>query len=422
MKLGKNKLKTVIALVLLSAVCIFSVILDLNDAGTDVYPDDDTRIMLYGETHGVKEYYDIEFELWKSFYDEGCRDLFVELPYYSAEFLNIWMKEDSNELLDIWFDEIDGTLSGNEYYYDFLQDIKEACPETVFYGTDVGHQFDTTGARYLKYLEDNGLEDSENYALAEDCIKQGIEYYEDDERNDLGSELREAYMMSDFKAAYERQGGGRIMGIYGSYHTDLTVSALMAGQLKAHYGDIISSVKISSITVAPKDPYELGLCITGLIFLILLFVPNIVWACGRRPEGYEQAQKQENRILTVFERIGEVAVTVSLLTFPSADPIIKILPGGGIYFRWRLMIWLAAFVLMILYELYWIKYFKGSRTMENMYSSFAGFPVAGATLPVLAVLLLGFYSRNSVLIISAVILGIGHIGIHLAHKRDADEK
>ena len=43
-------------------------------------------------------YYDIELDLWKDYYAEGCRDLFVELPYYSAEFLNVWMKEDNRVL------------------------------------------------------------------------------------------------------------------------------------------------------------------------------------------------------------------------------------------------------------------------------------------------------------------------------------
>ena len=78
-----------------------------------------------------------------------------------------------------------------------------------------------------------------------------------------------------------------------------------------------------------------------------------------------------------------------------------------------------AFVLMILYECYWIRYFRSSKTMKDMYSSFAGFPVAGATLPVIAVLLLGLYSLNIFLIICSVILGIGHIGIHVMHMRDA---
>ena len=45
-------------------------------------------------------------------------------------------------------------------------------------------------------------------------------------------------------------------------------------------------------------------------------------------------------------------------------------------------------------------------------------PLAGATLPVIAFLLLAVYGKNPVLGAAAVILGVGHIGIHLQHRRE----
>ena len=56
--------------------------------------------------------------------------------------------------------------------------------------------------------------------------------------------------------------------------------------------------------------------------------------------------------------------------------------------------------------------------MRDFYRSFAGIPVAGATLPVAAFFLLGVYGRNIPMLLSTVILGIGHIGIHLAHAKE----
>ena len=73
---------------------------------------------------------------------------------------------------------------------------------------------------------------------------------------------------------------------------------------------------------------------------------------------------------------------------------------------------------MGLYEIYWLRYFKSQKTMADFYSSLLGIPVAGATLPVLAFFLLGIYGRNLFLIGSVVILGIGHIGIHWAHRAE----
>lgn len=153
-----------------------------------------------------------------------------------------------------------------------------------------------------------------------------------------------------------------------------------------------------------------GFSYIGLIFLLMLMIPNIIWS-KNKPKDYDRYVKNENRVLVMFERIGEVAVTCLLLIFTNFN--IKSISNWSI-------ILLIAFLLMILYEIYWIKYFKSSKTMKDMYSSLLGIPVAGATLPVLAFFLLGIYGKNILLIISTVILGIGHIGIHLNHRKECN--
>jgi len=417
----KNRIKTIIAFSLLIIVVTVGFSLSILDSRKDVYPDENTKIRLYGEAHGLKEYYDIEFELWKDCYDEGYRALFVELPYFTAEFLNLWMKEDSDEILNQIFEDIQGTQSGNEHYYEFMQEIKAQCPQTVFYGTDVGHQYDTTGPRYLEYLDDNGLAESDNYRLAKECIDQGIAYRSDDSDHNGISAIRESYMIANFIDAYSRCGTDRIMGIYGSYHTDLGNPDLMSGRLKSHYGDVISSIRLSTLAFGEARPYRLGFCITGFVFLLMLFIPNIYWGAKAKPEGYDEVAKKENKILLIFERSGEVSVSCALLIFPALNPYIKLLPQRVLYDE-KIIMCFTALLLMVLYECYWIKYFRSGRTLKDQYSSFAGFPVAGATLPVIAVLLLGLYSMNLVVIAAGVILGIGHIGIHLMHYKEIIEK
>ncbi len=152
-----------------------------------------------------------------------------------------------------------------------------------------------------------------------------------------------------------------------------------------------------------------GFSYVGLIFLVMLFIPNIVWA-NNKPADYDKYVNNENKVLLFLERSGEVLVSA-----------IALISGGMDIRISSLWIWwlAAAFVLMVLYELYWIRYFRSGKTMADMYSSYAGFPVAGASLPVIAFLFLGIYGSNIFLIVSAVILGIGHIGIHLAHRREA---
>ena len=64
--------------------------------------------------------------------------------------------------------------------------------------------------------------------------------------------------------------------------------------------------------------------------------------------------------------------------------------------------------------------FTSEKTMLDFYSSILGIPVAGATLPVLAFLLLAIYGKNFILGVAVLILGIGHIGIHLMHKKEIE--
>ena len=103
---------------------------------------------------------------------------------------------------------------------------------------------------------------------------------------------------------------------------------------------------------------NLGFSYIGLLYLLMLFIPNLFWT-KHQPTGYE-----------------------------------KYAPGKTGY---------------------WIRYFRSEKRMEDFYSSLLGIPVAGATLPVAAFLLLAVYGRNPFLAAAAVILGVGHIGIHAGH-------
>lgn len=105
---------------------------------------------------------------------------------------------------------------------------------------------------------------------------------------------------------------------------------------------------------------HLGFSYIGLIFLIMLMIPNLFWT-KNQPKDYEKYVHNERKILLLFERVGEVLVTCLLLIF--SDFNIQ-----GIT-AW--MIWLIA-----------------------------------------------IYGRNPMLFVATIILGIGHIGIHLNHRKE----
>jgi len=162
------------------------------------------------------------------------------------------------------------------------------------------------------------------------------------------------------------------------------------------------------MNLAGENMGHLGFSYIGLIFLLMLMIPNLIWT-KYQPEGYDS--QGENKVLLIFERVGQVLVTSGALVFSDLNL--------RSWTPWSL--WLvAAAIVMILYEGWWIRYFRSRKTLADFYSSLCGVPVAGASLPIVAFFLLGIYGRVIWLLISTMILGIGHIGIHLQHRREMD--
>jgi hypothetical protein len=71
------------------------------------------------------------------------RHLFVELSYFTAGFLNQWMRAPDDAILETVYADWQGTLSHNPDTLAFYRKIKQTCPGTVFHGTDVGNQHDS---------------------------------------------------------------------------------------------------------------------------------------------------------------------------------------------------------------------------------------------------------------------------------------
>lgn len=151
---------------------------------------------------------------------------------------------------------------------------------------------------------------------------------------------------------------------------------------------------------------HLGFSWVGTLFLLALLAPNLLWT-RYPPQGYDVSG--ERPVLLILERLGQVWVTCAAVASP------------GLNWRpWSPRSWffVAAAGLMVLYEIWWLRYFRSKRTMADFTAGLLGIPVAGATLPVLAFFLLGIYGRVLWMLPGAAVLGIGHIGIHLQHRRE----
>lgn len=152
-----------------------------------------------------------------------------------------------------------------------------------------------------------------------------------------------------------------------------------------------------------------GFSYVGLFYLIMLFIPNIIWT-KFQPDGYAEFAAKENKALQMTERTGEALVTGSVLIFSDFN-----LRPWTLWSLWLV----ASFLLMILYEVYWVRYFRSAHTMHDMYKPLFKIPVPGASLPVGAFLLLGIYGTNHILVFSVLILAVGHLSIHLIHAKES---
>ncbi len=225
-------------------------------------------ILICGEFHSNAKYIEMELERWCELYSKGVRHMFIEYSYANAQYLNEWMHAEDDEILNKLFKNSEGTAGSSPEMRVFYNRIKTEYPETIFHGTDIEHQYETTGPEYLCKLRLEGKEDSEEYRICSERIRQGKEAhdYSDDAHFHA---CREKYMVQNFIDEYEGLTGEFIMGIYGAAHTDPEQMAIgglcdsMAKVLKEKYGELMQfeymwqtePIRTDKITVAGKE-YE----------------------------------------------------------------------------------------------------------------------------------------------------------------------
>lgn len=283
------------------------------------------QFYLYGEGHAVPSILDKEFELWNQYYHEnGMRYLFVEFPFYCSEFLNLWMQEDNDEILDGMWEEIAGTLGATGANKEFYKKIKKACPETIFYGTDVGHKYDTLGEQYLSYLREHGQENSDNYKRAQEIINQGKIYSEKNQEDAFT--YRENMMVENFIWSLNQLKHEDIMGIYGAAHitmneeddySNLISVPNMATQLTDKFSRKIYTEDLSA-KADTSNPWKTGaLMINGKEYQAILW--NEIWL-NRKSNSYDSVEVWELKEGTEdFNNIpvGDRTIPDSSFLFPT---------------------------------------------------------------------------------------------------------
>jgi len=201
------------------------------------------RIFLYGEIHASIPTMDRQLEIWGEYYhNHGMRHLFIEVAYFTAEFLNIWMQADDDTILYQLYEDWEGAFAHNPHTLVFYRTIKNDFPETIFHGTDVGHQSQSAGRRFLQYLRDNDLQDTESYRLTRENIAQFHRFVSE------GSHaVRAYYKPQNFIREFDKLGNQDVMAIHGMGHVFLGNFGgypgvpTLAATLYERYGDALQT-------------------------------------------------------------------------------------------------------------------------------------------------------------------------------------
>ena len=114
------------------------------------------QILLCGESHDDPLCKARELALWQARYARGDRDLFLELGEPTAILLNRWMETGEEDFWDLVYRNWAGTLSQTPETENFYRALRETCPETVFHGIDLEHQYQSTGSFCLALLRKEG--------------------------------------------------------------------------------------------------------------------------------------------------------------------------------------------------------------------------------------------------------------------------
>ena len=142
----------------------------------------------------------------------------------------------------------------------------------------------------------------------------------------------------------------------------------------------------------------------GLIFIILIMIPNLVFALKCK-EGFENPWKSKMaKILEIFEQIGRYGCFAFMIfNIPRAYFGFPANSAFAIYL-------IVNFILIFAYCLIWIICFRKNSLFRA---------ISLSVIPSIIFLFSGFLSRNLLLIASALIFAPSHIGLSVGNAKQS---
>lgn len=130
--------------------------------------------------------------------------------------------------------------------------------------------------------------------------------------------------------------------------------------------------------------------IFGIVIIVFMLLPNIIYAVKFR--GMEN--KCKNKVMNILEQIGRYASMFLMIFNIGLAEFAFTIPELFVIYL------IGNILLLFFYSIIWVLYFKEKTLWKNM---------ALAIIPTLIFLLSGITLRHYLLVLSAIVFGIGHL-------------
>ena len=264
--------------------------IQINTIEPYIFPPSTGQIYMLGEEHFNKYHLELQLEFWDTFYNEhGMRYLFIEYEFSYAELLNMWMRGERDEILDVVENRVLAAFEEKNREYivetlmEFYNRIKNEFPETIFYGLEVEYT-NSSALLILQHLRDTEQEESELFRAVIQRVRQHSDLVLEGKRAGASQEyfsfynLRERDMTENFIKKFDSLQDESVMAIFGAYHVipapDFRVYGVpnVANRLIERYGEQVTTISLEDFVTQQRleNPTKVEIEINGNVYEALL--------------------------------------------------------------------------------------------------------------------------------------------------------
>lgn len=146
----------------------------------------------------------------------------------------------------------------------------------------------------------------------------------------------------------------------------------------------------------------MGFSFFGLIIVILIIIPNIIYMLKFPPKNVPRNLIEPNIIYTILERTGQIGCLTLLVITPD-----------NFQFKSSILLISLIMICIVIYYGLWIRYIVKGQQYMYLWKPFYIIPIPLAILPIIIFLIVSILNKSILISLVTIIFAIGHITISL---------